>query len=113
MIVPPAGAAPGAAAGTAPGDGAGSALATLRQPSSLRRNSTLSIACVSSNTCASTPVGAPSWWLGAVSSGARAGSTVGFTGNALGVPSIAQLVDCACATPANINKDTAVSMGFI
>src|SRR6476661_10791188 len=98
-MVPPAGVAPGAA----PGDGAGTAFATLRQPSSLMRNRTLSTDCVSSKAWASTPVGAPSWWLGAVSSGDSAGRTVGCTGSALGAPSAVQLEDCACAMPANVN----------
>src|SRR6478736_839176 len=113
-MVPPAGAAPGAAVvpGAAPGDAAGAVEATLLQPSSLSRNSTLSTDCVSSNAWASTPVGAPSWWLGAVSSGANAGSTVGCTGN-VGAPSAEQLEDCACAMPANANKVTAARMRFM
>jgi hypothetical protein len=73
----------------------------------------LSTDCVSSKAWASTPVGAPSWWLGAVSSGESAGRTVGCTGSARGAPSAVQLEDCACAMPANVNNATAVRMRFI
>ena len=66
------------AAGAAPGDAAGVAFAMLRQPSTFMRNRTLSTDCDSSKACASTPVGAPSWWRGTTSSGDSAGSMVGW-----------------------------------
>src|SRR6188472_3565787 len=92
-----------------PGEAPGAALATLRQPSSLRRKSTLSTDWDSSKACASTPVGAPSWWLGTVSSGDSAGRTVGCTAMARGAVAIEQVAgDCACATPARHNKDSVV-----